>query len=291
MQGIIVKGIGGFYYVKVDDETYECKARGKFRFNDLTPMVGDKVDIEVKNGKGTIEKIHKRTTELARPAVSNVTQAIVVFAVKSPDINVDLLNKFLVVCESKDLKIVVCFNKMDLEHSEEEEKTIEAIKDAGYDVVFTRAKENVGVDELKSRLEDEITVFCGPSGVGKSTLLNKILNEEVMETGEISEKLKRGKHTTRHSQLIEVGEGLVVDTPGFSSIDISQIAYDELQYCFPEFHECIGSCKFTGCMHDKEPDCAVKNAVAESRINKDRYEFYLRVLKELKETKDRRRNN
>jgi ribosome biogenesis GTPase len=282
-EGIIVKGIGGFYYVKTDHEIVECKARGKFRFNELTPMVGDKVTIECKDNKGTINKIHSRTTELIRPAVSNVTQAIVVFAVKNPDINEELLNKFLIFCEVNNLKIKVCFNKLDLGYHAEEEQIIKMIEEAGYDVLFTRAKENIGIDELKSNLKGEISVFCGPSGVGKSTILNKIAGEELMETGEISQKHKRGKHTTRHCELTDIGGGLIVDTPGFSSIDISQINQENLQYCFPEFNEYIGKCKFSSCQHSKEPNCAIKEAVDSEIINRRRYDFYLKILQEIKD--------
>lgn len=282
-EGVIIKGIGGFYYVKTDEDIIECKARGKFRFNELTPMVGDKVTIECYNNKGTIDIIHSRTTELIRPAVANVTQAIIVFAVKNPDINEELLNKFLIFCEVNNLKVKVCFNKLDLGYDEEEKHIIRMVQEAGYDILFTGAKENFGIDDLKVKLKGEITVFCGPSGVGKSTILNKIAHEELMETGEISDKHKRGKHTTRHSQLIDVGEGLVVDTPGFSSIDISQVNSDNLQYCFPEFNDYLGKCKFTSCQHSKEPHCAVKEAVGEGYINKKRYDFYLKILQEIKD--------
>lgn len=286
-EGVIIKGIAGFYYVKTDNGVIECKARGKFRYNELTPMVGDKVTIQCNNNKGAIEVIHTRTTKLIRPAVSNVTQAILVFAVKDPDINEDLLNKFLIFCEANNLKIKVCFNKIDLGCRKEEENIINMVKKAGYDVLFTRAKENVGIDELRKNLKGEISVFCGPSGVGKSTILNKIVNKEIMETGEISHKLNRGKHTTRFSQLIDVDDGLVVDTPGFSSIDISQINDDNLQFCFPEFNDYIGKCKFSSCKHNKEPHCAIKNAVDNENINVNRYNFYLKILQEIKDRRNK----
>ena len=288
MLGTIVKGIGGFYYIKTDNEIIECKARGKFRYAELTPMVGDHVEIEVKDNKGVIEKILPRKTELIRPAVANVTQAIVVFAIKNPDINIDLLNKFLMLCEYNKLKVVVCFNKLDLEIDEEEKEAIKMIEDAGYEVLFLKAKEGYGLESIKEKINDNVSVFCGPSGVGKSTILNKIVGREVMQTGDISEKLKRGKHTTRHSELIEVGNGFVVDTPGFSSLEIDFISKEELQYCFPEFNEYIGQCKFTGCLHNKEPQCAVKNAVEEKEINEKRYNIYIKALEETKDGRKKR---
>jgi len=289
MQGTIVKGIGGFYYIKTknENEVIECKARGKFRHAELTPMVGDHVEIEVTNNKGVINKILPRKTELIRPAVANVTQAIVVFAIKNPDINVELLNKFLMLCEYNKLKVVVCFNKMDLA-AEDEKEAVAMVESAGYEVMFLKAKEGSGLEALKEKLNDNVSVFCGPSGVGKSTILNKIIGREVMQTGDISEKLKRGKHTTRHSELIEIGNGYVVDTPGFSSLDINFITKGELQYCFPEFDEYIGSCKFTGCLHYKEPQCAVKAAVEEKEINENRYNLYIKTLEETNDGRNKR---
>jgi ribosome biogenesis GTPase / thiamine phosphate phosphatase len=285
MQGTIVKGIAGFYYIKTDEGIIECKARGKFRHDELTPMVGDIVEIAVKNGKGVIDKIHERSNKLIRPAVSNVTQALVVFALKNPEINEDLLNKFLISCEFNNLKVVVCFNKLDLASNEETNEIVDMIKSTGYEVLFIKAKEGYGIDQIKEKLKNNITVFCGPSGVGKSTILNTIAGRELMETGEISERLRRGKHTTRHSELIDVGDGFVVDTPGFSSMDIDFISKEELESCFPEFQEYIGTCKFTGCAHYKEPNCAIKNAVENSEINVKRYEFYVKILEEIKNRK------
>ena len=260
MEGLIIKGVGGLYYVKINDKVVECKARGKFRYDDLTPLVGDIVDISIEKDAGVIEKIHERKTELIRPVVANVSQAFVVFALKQPDLNLDLLNKFLVLCEHNSLKIVVCFNKLDLA-TEEEISMVHMIKDAGYDVIFTKAKEGHGLDILKDKIKDNISVFCGPSGVGKSTLLNNLVGREVMVTGEISNKSKRGKHTTRHSELIEFSDGYLVDTPGFSSLDANFIEKEDLKYCFPEFEKYNGLCKFSDCSHHKEPGCKVKEAL------------------------------
>ena len=281
MEGIIIKGIGGFYYIKTDEGIIECKARGKFRYNSLKPMVGDRVTIKVENGKGVIEDIHERSSELIRPTVANVTQAFVVFAIKNPDINLDLLNRFLTLCEYNDIHAVVCLNKEDLCTEEEKENLKELINDIGYEVLFINAKEGKGFDALKERLEHNITVLCGPSGAGKSKLLNSFIDREHMETGSVSEKIGRGKHTTRHSELIDVDNGYLVDTPGFTTLDFTFIDRDSLKYCFPEFNDYNNLCKFNGCNHYKEPKCAVKEAVEEGKINKLRYEFYIKTLEEI----------
>ncbi|MBP2031611.1 ribosome biogenesis GTPase [Clostridium algifaecis] len=281
MDGTIVKGIAGFYYIKVNNKIIECKSRGKFRHDELSPMVGDRVDILLQGDTGVIEKIYPRSSRIIRPAVSNVTQAIVVFAVKNPDINEELLNKLLVSCEFNNLKAIVCFNKLDLELSDKEKSIEDMVKSAGYEVIFLKAKEGYGIDKIKERLKGEITVLCGPSGVGKSTILNHIAGKELMETGVISDKLKRGKHTTRHSELIEIDGGFIVDTPGFSSFKIDFIEAEELQYYFPEFKNYLGSCKFTSCLHYKEPNCGIKKMVEEGLINRKRYNFYLKMLDEI----------
>lgn len=281
MEGKIIKGIGGFYYVKTKEEVIECKARGKFRHKDMKPMVGDNVIINVSNGKGVIEDILERSSELIRPTVANVTQAFVVFAIKNPDINFDLLNRFLILCEHNNIKSIVCLNKEDLATNEEKEEVKKKINDIGYDVLFINAKKAIGIELLKERLELEVTVLCGPSGAGKSTLINTLIDRSYMETGAVSDKIGRGKHTTRHSELIEIENGYLVDSPGFSNIDISFIDKDELRYCFPEFEEYNHNCKFRGCLHNKEPQCAVKAAIEEGKINEYRYSFYIRILEEL----------
>lgn len=281
MIGTIIKGIGGFYYIKCNSEIIECKARGKFRHNELTPLVGDKVEITVKDNKGVIERILPRISELARPNVANVTQAFIVFAVKNPDINYDLLNKFLVLCESKDLNVIVCINKAELAEDTEKEFIESFFRYTGYEHHFIEAKYGKGIDIIKERLKDNVSVVCGPSGAGKSTLINKVCGIKMMETGEISDKLKRGKHTTRHSELIETNEGYIVDTPGFSSLDITHIKKEELQNCFPEFNQYLDQCKFSGCIHNKEPKCAVKDAVEKNLINEYRYKSYITLLEEI----------
>lgn len=281
MDGTIVKGIGGFYYIKVKDEVIECKARGKFRYNELTPTVGDKVEISVKNNKGVIEKIYPRSSCLLRPSVANVTQAFIVVTFKNPELNLDLLNKFLLLCEKNNLNVIICFNKIDLINVEDYENILDMLKKADYEYIFLNAKSGFGVDILEDKLANNITVFCGPSGVGKSTLCNKLIGRELMETGNISEKSSRGKHTTRHSELIESKQGFIVDTPGFSSLEITDIAKEDLQYLFPEFGYYRNNCKFTGCMHYKEPSCSVKEAVEEDKITNLRYNFYIKTLEEL----------
>lgn len=282
MEGIILKGIGGFYYVKTEQGIIECKARGKFRYDSLKPMVGDKVTIEVdKSNKGYIIEIHERTSELIRPTVANVTQAYVVFAIKSPDINFDLLNRFLVLCEYNHIHAKVCLNKVDLCSEEEKTELKNRINSIGYDVCFINAKKHLMIEGLKEGLEGNVTVLCGPSGAGKSTLINAFTESVRMETGEVSAKIGRGKHTTRHSELIEINQGFLVDTPGFSTLNMDFINDDELKYAFPEFDEYYNECKFRGCNHYKEPNCAVKKAVEEGKVNKSRYDFYIRTLEEL----------
>lgn len=288
MEGVITKGIGGFYYIKVHDKIYECKARGKFRNNNLSPVVGDRVIISLSQEKGVIEKILPRRNYLIRPTVANITQAFIVVSIKNPDINIELLNKFLLLCEYNNIKAVVIFNKIDLVDDLDNNDVINMIKDCNYKYYLIKAKEKQGIDMLSPLLMQNTTVFCGPSGVGKSTLLNSLTGSFLMETGDISERLKRGKHTTRHSELIEYKDGFIVDTPGFSSLDISSIEANELKNFFPEFHQYLGECKFNGCLHYKEPNCAIKNALEKYEINKIRYDFYIKILEELKDKRGKR---
>ena len=280
MQGVIVKGIGGLYYVDVDEKVIECKARGKFRHNGETPTIGDEVIIEEENGKGIMTEILKRKNQLIRPAVANVTQAFVVVTTKNPDLNLCLLYKFLVLCEYNQVLPIICFNKMDIE-SEYSREIGKMLNEAGYEIMYVQGKYGVGIEQLKEKIKDNITVFCGPSGVGKSTLLNRVLGREAMKTGDISDKLKRGKHTTRHSELIRVEGGFLVDTPGFSSLELNFINKEELKHLFPEFEKFNDKCKFNNCVHYKEPGCVIKENVESGEINESRYEFYIKTLEEI----------
>lgn len=287
-QGVIIKGIAGFYYVKTEDgEIVECKARGKFRKAKITPLVGDRVSIEKPEASyGSIEEIHSRKSSLTRPNVANIDQAIVVFALKDPDLNYTFLNKILIAIEHYNIDIVICLNKFDLDNGEfERAKCI--YESVGYKVLKVSALTKDGLKDLRESLEGKISVFAGPSGVGKSTISNNIQENIVMETGGLSKKISRGKHTTRHAQLIEISKDTyIVDTPGFSSMDLSFIKPEDLQYMFKEFD--LGQCKFTSCLHNKEIGCKVKEDVENEKITKDRYNAYIDILNELT---DNRRGN
>ncbi len=288
-EGIITKGIGGFYYVDHQGVIYECKARGIFRKNNLTPMVGDRVMISILNqekGLGVVEEILERETELIRPAVANVNQAIVVFAVTQPEPNLSLLDRFTVLAESQGLDITICLNKVDLLPEAAYQEIVDIYTSTGYSVILTSKKDGKGIAALKEALKDKITVFAGPSGVGKSSLLNQIQSNILLQTGELSSKTDRGKHTTRHVELIAVaGLGWVVDTPGFSSLALDFMAAEDLPYCFNEFHPYIEDCKFNSCLHNNEPQCAVKQAVEEGKIHISRYESYRLFLEEIKKNR------
>ena len=285
-EGMIIKGIGGFYYVKTDKGVIECRARGLFRKKKITPLVGDRVKIRILENDmtGYVEEILDRDSVLVRPAVANVNHALIVFAIKNPDPNIWLLDKFLLLAEYQGLDATICFNKIDLIDGEDIEKLKEVYQNAGYTVVCTSNKTGEGIDRLRERLKDSITVFAGPSGVGKSSLLNRVQPNLELQTGEISKKTKRGKHTTRHAEFMELNiGGWVVDTPGFSSLDLNFINEEELSHYFKEIAHFSQGCKFTGCRHDKEPDCAVKEAVRSGEISEIRYKNYLRFLEELKQ--------
>lgn len=286
MRGIIFKGIGGFYYVKHDGVLYECKARGKFKNDKVVPMVGDYVTISVYDQSkylGVIEEIHERKNALIRPVVANVDQAIVVFSIKNPLPNVTLLDKMLVLAENAGLEIVICFNKADLDATLDFDHYKSIYESAGYKVVKTCALTREGVDDLLALMKDKINVFSGPSGVGKSSLLNAI-EDYAVETGTLSEKIQRGKHTTRHSELFEIKNGgIIVDTPGFTSLSVAEIEPENLSALFPEFREPMKQCRFDNCLHQNEPDCEVKKGIDAGNINKGRYDAYLYIYKEIVE--------
>lgn len=283
--GIIFKGIGGFYYVKYNQTVYECKARGKFKNQKVTPLVGDYVKISILDEEeklGVIEEILERRTELLRPSVANVEQAIIVFSIKNPLPNMILLDKMLVLAEHSGLEVIICFNKSDLDVDFDYDKYEHIYRSAGYPVLKTCAIQGDGIEELSQYLEGKITVFSGPSGVGKSSLLNAIHEGFSLQTGEISEKIKRGKHTTRHSELLELSNGgIVVDTPGFTSLSMMEIEPEELKVYFPEFREAGDNCRFDNCMHVNEPGCEVKEAVESGGITRERYDAYQYILTEI----------
>lgn len=259
MQGKIIKGIAGFYYVHVvHSGIYECKAKGIFRNKKIKPLVGDNVEIEIldENNKiGNIVDIKQRENELIRPAVSNISQAFVVFAIAEPMPNLNLLDRFLVMMEKNDIDTIICFNKIDLIEEEQILKMKDIYVKAGYHVIFTSTKSGTGIEDVKRLLEGKTTAFAGPSGVGKSSLLNAIMPEANSQTGSISEKIKRGKHTTRHSEIFHIGEDtFIFDTPGFSSLYVNDFEKEDLEKYFREFRRFSNQCRFVGCAHENEPD-------------------------------------
>lgn len=288
MKGKIIKGIAGFYYVYGEnDEVYECRAKGIFRKENRKPLVGDDVEITILDqGKkeGNLVKILPRKNSLIRPAVANVDQAFVIFALDDPKPNFLLLDRFLIMMEQADIPAVICFNKKDLAEEQEIRELYETYRGCGYQVILSSALQEEGIEEIRSILKGKTTVVAGPSGVGKSSLTNLLQKEIQMETGEISRKLKRGKHTTRHSQVIPVGDHTyLMDTPGFSSLYLTDMEEQELKDYFPEFRKYEEQCRFQGCRHIHEPGCAVKEALGSGEISSLRYEDYLNLYEELKE--------
>lgn len=290
MQGKIVKGISGFYYVHVvESGIYECKAKGIFRQQKMKPLVGDDVEIDIiseEKKTGNVAAILPRKNALIRPAVANVDQALLIFAAASPNPNFNLLDRFLVMMGRQDVPVILCFNKCDL-ITEEQKQEIEAIYEAsGCKILFVSAKKELGLNTLQEILEGKTTTVAGPSGVGKSSLINLLAPEACMETGEISKKIERGRHTTRHAELIQLkGDGYIMDTPGFSSLYLPEMEKEELQDCYPEFAAYEPYCRFQGCSHISEPDCGVKEALSEGKIHPVRYENYCQLYGELKDRK------
>lgn len=281
--GVILKCLGGFYYIDIGDEIIECRARGLFRKESIKPIVGDKCRIRLTNEdktKGYIEEIYERKNIITRPPVANIDQAIIVFSIKNPNPNFRLLDKFLIQSELNNINSIICINKTDLD-------SVAAIdfkniyEKAGYEVVLTNKSDIETINELKNKLKNRLSVFAGPSGVGKSTLLNLIENGLNLKTGEISKKLNRGKHTTRHAEIYTLSfSGWVVDTAGFSSLNLSGVTKDNLKDYFIEFSD-FNNCRYATCNHYKEPNCYVKEAVLDGEISKERYECYISFLEEL----------
>ncbi len=294
MRGKITKGIAGFYYVKIitdvvegKAELYECKAKGIFRKNAQKPLVGDVVDISILDEEkriGNIEELYPRKNSLIRPAVANIDQALVFFAIKHPDLNLNLLDRFLIMMEKLELPIVLCFNKKDLVDQAEMDRVRNIYEKCGYPVHFMSAKDKNDALAIKKLLLGKTTVLAGPSGAGKSTFVNQIQQEFTQTTGELSEKIKRGKNTTTHTQFMELDDtSYIIDTPGFSSMGIFEIEETDLGEYYPEFRKYEKFCKFTRCAHTKEPVCGIKDAVERGEIAKERYENYILLYDELKE--------
>jgi len=287
VEGVVVRAYGGYYYVREGLREWVCSLRGRFRYEKQQVLVGDRVRLKpVRERTGVIEKVLPRRTVLVRPPVANVDQVTAVFAVKNPEPNPALLDRVLISAMMNNIDILICFNKVDLSGDFTANPLISRYL-KNYRAVLTSAMTGKGLDRLKEMMQDRITVFAGPSGVGKSTILNELMPGLKLKTGAISVKLRRGKHTTRHVELISLPEGgLVADTPGFSSLDLPDLEPQELAGYFPEMEMYYGNCRFTGCLHNKEPGCAVKDAVKSGKIEETRYRQYLEFLQELM---DRRR--
>lgn len=279
-QGRIIKALSGFYYVEDGDKIIQCRARGKFRKDEIKPLVGDYVEYQ----DNYIMKLLPRKNFLIRPPICNVDQALIVSSCKEPDFSSMLLDKFLLVIEHLQIEPIIVISKIDL-GDKEVKKYIADYRKAGYRVYEISSKDNVGIMELKSVFKDKITVITGQSGVGKSSLLNALDINLNLETNVISKSLGRGKHTTRHVELIKMYDGYIGDTPGFSSIDLN-IKPEELAVAYHDFEEYSHKCKFRGCLHDSEPNCGVKQAVVDGAISKERYEHYLMNLQDMKKKEE-----
>ena len=290
MIGKITKGIAGFYYVHGDDGVlYECKAKGLFRKDGIKPLVGDNVRISVLDAEkkvGNLEEIFERKSELLRPAAANIDQVLVVFAAAKPTPNYNLLDRFLIRMGLEQIPVMVGFNKADLVTEEQQKEIEEVYASAGYPVFSFSVKEREGIQQLCERLEGKTTALAGPSGVGKSSLLNYLCPEAEMQTGDVSRKIERGRHTTRHAEIFVLHKDTyVMDTPGFSSLYVNEILPTELWQFFPEMIEAEKDCRFTGCSHMEEPDCGVKARVKSGEIKKQRYESYRQLYTELSSIK------
>lgn len=288
MQGKIIKGIAGFYYVHVTGKgIYECKAKGIFRKDNKKPLVGDDVCLEVLDEKaklGNLEQILPRHNSLVRPAVANISQALIIFAMKRPSPNFNLLDRFLIMMERQKIPCIICFNKEDISSEQEKEDLKAAYGKCGCGLLFTSAEEEKGIAEIQAVLAGKTTSVAGPSGVGKSSLVNCLQQDVCMETGVLSERIERGKNTTRHTQLIAIGaDTYIMDTPGFSSFHLAEIEKEELKHYYPEFSEYESTCKFQSCVHINEPVCGVKEALRAGKVSRIRYDNYRTLYTELNE--------
>lgn len=288
MRGKIIKGIAGFYYVHDGhSRIYECKAKGIFRNRKVKPLVGDNVEFDILDAEmsvGNITDILPRESELIRPAVANIDQCLIVFAFRDPEPNFHLLDRFLITMERNQIPVTLVFNKQDLVDPETAMKQMKSyFVGTDYPILGISTYSGEGIDRVREQLLGKTTVLAGPSGVGKSSLINYLLPDAAMETGEISEKIKRGRHTTRHSELFWLEEEtFIFDTPGFSTIYLDEVETEDLRFYFPEINRFEGQCRFLGCIHDREPGCQVKQAVSEGRISSERYEHYLSYIQECK---------
>jgi ribosome biogenesis GTPase len=283
-EGTIVKGIGGFYYVKTADKTYQCKARGIFRKDGMMPYVGDRVEIEpLDDDEAVITRIFPRKNQFIRPPVANVDCLIITAALKKPELNLYIIDKFLIMAEYQHTEIGICLNKVDLAEPGEIDAFLE-IYEGLYPVICVSGKTGEGLDELRKFLAGRKCAFAGPSGVGKSTLLNRLEDTFMAETGEISEKSQRGKHTTRHVELFQLSDdSMIFDTPGFTSFEVLDAEEQELAFLYPEMASLIGQCKYHNCRHVSEPGCQIRVAAEEGTIHASRYDSYCRQLKEIQE--------
>ena len=283
--GRVVRAVGGFFFVEPLEEStgiVECSVRGKMRITAEKILVGDKVTYIVENGKGVITGITDRETLLKRPYIANVNLLVLVFALKNPDPNDLLITKFLVLAEQSGIPTILVFNKADLVSENEAKQNVEKYRKYGYQVICTSVVTEQGKPELLAALNGKISVFSGPSGVGKSALLNMIAPGFKLQTGAVSEKIGRGRHTTREVQLLKLNESsYMADTPGFTQIAFDEIAPEQLPHLFPDFFEFEPLCRFHGCLHQAEPDCGVKQAVSDGAISRERYEIYLNLLREI----------
>ena len=293
MQGLIIENIANLYYIESDNKIYEATARGKFKKDEITPVVGDNVEIDVideTNKKAVIDEIQNRNVYVKRPKLANITQIIFVVSSKDPKPDLLMLDKQLVFAEWLGIKAVIVLNKTDLDEEEKFKDIKKVYQDIGYKIIETQAKEKKGIDELKNILKDNINAFSGNSGVGKSTLIKGIFNKEVTEEGEISKKNKRGKNTTTAIKLYKIDENTyIADTPGFSTFDISEIESNDLANYFIEFQENIKNCEFVGCTHIKEENCGIKMAIKQGKIKQERYDRFCKIYTELKEKEEHKK--